>query len=53
MSDTVTLAVVNDGGGRRVVGVKVVIGGRRGSYRTWERRGGRGSGVKWDFRACN
>ena len=26
MSDTVTLAVVNDVGGRRVVGVKVVFG---------------------------
>ena len=34
MGDTVTLAVVNEGGGRRVVGVKVVVwGGRRGSCR--------------------
>ena len=42
--------------------VKVLVGGRRGSCRTWEREeivevgkmggGGRGSGVKWDFRAC-
>ena len=39
----------------------MVIGRRRGSCRAWERgevvevgrrRGGRGSGVKWDFRAC-
>ena len=36
MSDTVTLAVVN-GGERRVVGVKVVAGGRRGSCRAWKR----------------
>ena len=27
MGDTVTLAVVNEGGGRRVVGVKVVVWG--------------------------
>ena len=37
MNDTVTLAVVNEGGGRRVVGVKVVVGGKRGSCRVWER----------------
>ena len=31
MGDTVTLAVVNEGGGRRVVGVKVVVwGGEEG-----------------------
>ena len=38
--------------------VKVLVVGRRGSCRTWEReknsremRRGRGSGVKWDFTA--
>ena len=36
MSDTGTLAVVSDGG-RRVVGVKVKVGGRRGSCMAWER----------------
>ena len=36
MSDTVTLPVVNEVG-RRVVGVKVVVGGERRSCRAWER----------------
>ena len=36
MSDTGTLAVVSDGG-RRVVGVKVEVGGEEGSCRAWER----------------
>ena len=61
MSDTGTLAVVSDGG-RRVVEVKVKVGGGQkaelygmGEGRSCgsrEMRGGRGSGVKWDFRAC-
>ena len=45
--------MVNEGGERRVVGVKVVIGGRRGRCRAWERgevvEVGRGVGSrKWD-----
>ena len=39
MGDTVTLAVVNEGGGRRVVGVKVVVWGGGGGAvgHPWER----------------
>ena len=39
MGDTVTLAVVNEGGGRRVVGVKVVVWGGGGGAvgNPWER----------------
>ena len=51
MGDTVTLAVVNEGGGEKGSGSESCSwGGRRGSCRAWERREvvevGRGEGAE-------